>query len=161
MIRHEVENQIVMFSTFREILSGVVNDVICADGSDHFNVPRTANARNFSAERLGDLHSERTHASRRTVDQDLLSRLNLPLVAKALQGAESRQRYRSRLLKRHVIRLHDQRRLRSTCILGKGPAAQAEDFIARLELRYIPAHRFHLARYIAAGPCTFSFTERR
>src|ERR1700687_1754174 len=104
MVRHEVENQIVMLSTFREILSGVINDVICADGSDHFNVPRTANARNFSAERLGYLHSERTHASRRTVNQDLLPRLNLPL-AKALQGGASRQRYRSRLLKRRVLGL--------------------------------------------------------
>src|SRR5712671_2916981 len=107
MIRHEVENQIVMFSTFREILSGVIDDVIRADGSDHFNVPRTANARNFRAERLGDLHSERTHASRRTVDQDLLPRLNLSLIAKTLQGRDSRQGYSSRLLKRRVIRLHD------------------------------------------------------
>ena len=158
MIRHEVENQIVMLSTFREILSGVINDVICADGSDHFNVPRTANARNFSAERLGDLHSERTHASRRTVNQDLLPRLNLPLVAKALQGGESRQRYRSRLLKRRVIRLHDQRRLRSTCILGKGPAAQAEDRVARLELRYVTADRFDLACDITPGSSALRFT---
>src|SRR5438067_5712651 len=106
MIRHEVENQVVVLSTFREVLSGVINDVICADGSNHFNVPRTANARNFSAERLRDLHSERTHASRRTVDQYLLPRLNLSL-AKTLQGGESRQRYRSCLLKRRAIRLHD------------------------------------------------------
>src|SRR6267143_5764960 len=108
MIRHEIENQIVMFSTFREILSGVINQRVCADGSDHFNVPRTANARNFSAERLGDLHSERTHASSRTVNQDLLPRLDLSLVAKALQGGDSRQGYRSRLLKRRVIRFQDQ-----------------------------------------------------
>src|SRR5713226_5030429 len=152
MIRHEVENQIVMFSTFREILSGVVNDVICADGSDHFNVPRTANARNFSAERLGDLHSERTHASRRTVDQDLLARLNLPLVAKTLQGGESRHGYGSRLLKRHVIRLHDQCRLGSTGILGKGPTAPAEHRVARLELRYVPADRVNLAGHITPRP---------
>src|SRR5712691_8866510 len=110
MIRHEVENQVVVLSTFREILSGVINDAIRSDGSDHFNVPRTANARNFSSERLGDLHSERTQASCRTVDQDLLPRLNLSL-AKTLQGGESGQGYRSNLLKRRVIRLHDQCRL--------------------------------------------------
>src|SRR6266851_4085053 len=106
MIRHEVENQVVVLSTCREILSGVINDTIRSDGSDHFNVPRTANARNFSAERLGDLHSERTHASRCTIDQDLLPRLNLSLVAKTLQGGKSRYRDRSRLRKRHVIGLH-------------------------------------------------------
>jgi hypothetical protein len=72
MVRHEVENQIVMLSTFCEILSGVINDVICAEGSDHSNVPRTANTRNFRAERLGDLHSEGTHASRGAIDQYLL-----------------------------------------------------------------------------------------
>src|SRR5712692_8864448 len=105
MIRHEVENQVVVLSTCREILSRIIDDVICADGSDHFNVPRTAHARNFRAERLGDLHSERTHASRGAIVQDLLPRLNLSLVAKTLQGGKSRYRDRSRLRKRHVIGL--------------------------------------------------------
>src|SRR6266567_155387 len=151
MIRHEVENQIVMLSAFCEVLSGVIDDVICADGSNHFNVPRTAHARNFSAERLGDLHSERTHASRCTIDQDLLPWLNLSLVAKTLQGGESRQGHRSNLLKRRVIRFQDQCRWGSICILGKGPAAQAEDRVARLELRYVTAGRFDLARHITPG----------
>src|SRR6266404_6823418 len=152
MVRHEIENHVVKFSTFREILSGVINDVICADGADHFNVPRTANARNFRAELPGDLHSERSHPSCRTVNQDLLPRLNLSLVAKALQGGESGQGYRSRLLERRVDRFHDQCRLGGICILGKGPAAQAEDRVARLELRYVTADRFDLARHITPGP---------
>src|SRR5712671_4453679 len=96
-----------MLSTFCEILSGVINDVICADGSDHLNVPRTAHARNVRAERFGDLHSEGTHAARGAVDQDLLPRLNFSFVAKTLQGSESRQGYRSRFRKRSVIRLHE------------------------------------------------------
>ena len=123
MVRHEVENQVVMLSTFREILSRVINDVICADGSNHFNIPRTAHAGNFRAERFGDLHGEGAHASCRAVNQDFLPRLNLSLVAKTLQGSESRQGYRSRLLKRRVIRFHDQCRRGSARILGKGPAA--------------------------------------
>src|ERR1035437_3713699 len=160
MIRHEVENQVVVLSTFREILLGVINDVICADGSDHVNVPRTAHARNFRTERFGDLHSERTHTSGRTVDQDLLPRLNLSFVAKTLQGCESRQGNRSRLFKRRVIRFHGQYRLGSTYILGKGPAAQAEDRVTRLELRYIPANRFDLARHMTAGPIDLSFAQQ-
>src|SRR6266850_6026902 len=90
MVRHEVENYVVLFSTAGEILSGVINDVICAYGADHFHIPRTANAGNLSAKRFGDLYSERTHASGGAIDQDLLARLNLSLVAKTLQGNESR-----------------------------------------------------------------------
>src|SRR5215212_2184325 len=161
MVRHEVENQVVLLSTFREIISGVINDVICAEGSDHFNVPRTANARNFRAERLGDLHSEGTHPSCRTVYQDLLLRLNLSFVPKALQGSESRQRDRSHLLKQRVIRFHDQCRLGSTRILGKGPTAQAEHRVARLELGYEASNRFDLTSHITPGPIALSFAQRR
>ena|SRR5205085_1727360 len=95
MVPNAVENQIITLPRFGEILLGVINDVICADGSDHVHIPRTAYAGDFCAERFGNLHSERTHASRRTVDQDLLSRLNLSLVAtpcnavNAATGAEA------------------------------------------------------------------------
>src|SRR5216683_4316816 len=126
MVSNEIENQVVTSSTFGEILVGVINNVICAEGSDHVHIPRTAYAGHLCAERLGDLHSERTHASGRTVNQDLVPRLNVSLVAKTLQCGECRHRYRSRLLKRHAIRLHDQCRLRSTHILGKGPLADPD-----------------------------------
>src|SRR5713101_5164859 len=121
MIPNGVENEIVTLSTFGEILLGVINDPICADGSDHVHIPRTAHAGHICAKRLGDLHSERTHTSSRTVNQDLLARLNLSLVAKTLQCGECRYRCRSRLLKRHVIWLDDQCGLGSTCILAKAP----------------------------------------
>src|SRR5437660_8683926 len=122
MVPNAVENQIITLPTFGEILLGVINDVICADGPDRVHVPRTAYASNLCAKRFGDLHSERTHASGRTVNQDLLPRLNLSLVAKPLQCGECCHRYRSRLLKRHVTRLHDQCGLWGTRVLGKGSA---------------------------------------
>src|ERR1700704_5243611 len=152
MIRHEVENQVVVLSTFREILSGVINDAIRSDGSDHFNVPRTANAGDFGAERLGDLHSERTHASCRTIDQDLLARLNFSRIAQPLQGSESCHWYSSRLLKRCVFRLHYQFRLGSTGILGKGPTAPAEPRVSRLEMRNVAADCFDLTCHVTPGP---------
>src|SRR6266436_3312957 len=124
MVRHEVENYVVLFSTAGEVLSGVINDVICADGPDDFHIPRTANAANLSAKRFSDLYSERTDASGGAIDQDLLARLNLSLVAKTLQGSESRHRRRSRLLKRHVMRLHRQCRLAGAGILCKRPRAR-------------------------------------
>src|SRR5229473_320947 len=153
MVPNAVEKEVVTLPTFGEILLRVINDPICADGSDHVHVPRTAYAGNLCAERSGDLHSERAHASRRTVNQDLLPRLNVSLVAKTLQCRECRHRCRRRLLKRHVIWLHDQCGLRNTCILGKGPLGdpdsenrivgiantQAEYLVARFELGYVPA----------------------
>ena len=161
MVRHEVENQVVLLSTLGEIFASVINDVIGADGSDHGNVPGTAHASNFRAERLRDLHSEGTHASRSTDDQDLLPRLKLPLVAQALQSGESRQGYSSHLFKRRVSRFHDQGRLGNTGILGKGPAAQAEDRVARLELRYLAADCCgplrDNARHITPGSGALSF----
>src|SRR5579863_8098176 len=121
MVPHTVKNQVIALPPLSEILPSVINDVICADGSDHAYIPYTAYAGDLSAERLGDLHSERTHAPRRTVNQDLLPRLNLSLVAKTLNCGECCQRRGSCLFERDIIRLHDQCRLRSTHILGKGP----------------------------------------
>jgi hypothetical protein len=62
----------------------------------------------------------------------------------------------SGLLKRHVIRLHDQcrfhelSRLAGTRIFGKCPTACAEHLVAGLELGYVPANRFNLAGHINA-----------
>src|ERR1039457_413690 len=126
MVANAVENQVITLPAFGEILLRVINDPICADGSDHFHIPRTAYAGHICAEPLGDLHSERTHASRRTVNQDSLSRLNVSLVTKTLQCGECRHAYRSRLLKCHIIWLHGQCRLGSARIFGESPTARAE-----------------------------------
>src|SRR2546426_4301825 len=160
MVSHDVENHIVMLPTGGEVLLRVVNDPICADGSHHFNVPRTAYSRDFRAQPLGYLHGERAHATRGTIDQDLLPRLNLSLVAKSLQGGECRYRDRSRLLKRYVLRLAGQCCLGSTSILGKGAWARAEHLVTRFEPRYVPADRFDLAGHVAAGSGDLSFTQR-
>jgi hypothetical protein len=79
---HTAENQVVTLPTFGEIVLGVINDPICCRLIAPYPIPRTAYAGHICAERLGDLHCQRTHASRRTVNQDLLPRLNLSLVAK-------------------------------------------------------------------------------
>src|SRR6266542_6945052 len=150
MRRYEVENQVVTLRAFGEILLGVVNDAIRADGPHHVYLRRTAYAGHICAEGLGDLHCERAHASSGAVDQDLLPRPNLSFVAKTLQCRKCRHRYRSRLLKRHVIGLRDQCGLASACILGKGPAARAEHLVAWFEARPVPAGR--LTRDAAGVP---------
>src|SRR5712691_10877114 len=150
MGRREGENEVVTLRAFGEILLGVINDAIGADGAYHLHLPRTAHAGHICAEGLGDLHSERTHASPGAVDQDLLPRPNLSLVAKTLQCRKCRHRYRSRLLKRHVIGLHDQCGFASARILGKGSAAHAEHLVAWFEMRHVPADRFDLAGHITS-----------
>src|SRR5450755_814233 len=159
MVGNEVYEYVVTLPTFREIFPGVINDLVCADGSDHVHIPRTAYPGHLCAERLGDLHSERAHASRRPVNQDVLSRPNLSLVAKTLQRGECRDRYRRCLLERHVIRLHDACRLGSTRILRKGPTARAKDRVSRFELVYLPANRLNLAGHVNAQSLDLWFAQ--
>src|SRR6266436_2229845 len=128
MITNAVENQIVALRSFGEIFSRVVNCRVCPNGSNHVDISSAAHSGHICAERLGDLHREGTHASRRTINQDLLPRLKLSLVAKTLQGGEPGDGYRSSLLPSHLIRLDNECRLGCACILGERSAARAEDF---------------------------------
>src|ERR1700674_607525 len=112
MVPDAVDKQVVASATIGEVFLDVINDPICADGSDHVNIPRTTYGGHMRAERPRDLHSEGAHSSRRTVNQDILPRPDVPLVAKTLQGAQCRSRYGGRFLKRRVTGLRDQ------CCLG-------------------------------------------
>ena len=103
MVPNAIENDVIPFAAFSEIRQFVVNHVIRADGADHFHISGAAYSGHLRAERLGDLHRERTHASRRTVDQNLLPRLNLSLVAQALQGGQSGERRGSGLREGDVL----------------------------------------------------------
>src|SRR5262249_61236368 len=85
MVADAVQNHIVAFSSLREILLRVINYAICADGADHLRIPGTANACHIGAKRPGNLYGERTHAASCSVDQNLLTRLNLPMISKPLQ----------------------------------------------------------------------------
>jgi len=58
-------------------------------------------------ERFGKLHGERAHASRGPVDQDLLPRLNVSLVAECLEGGASGDGHGRGLLERDVGGLQD------------------------------------------------------
>src|SRR5438445_6978566 len=64
--------------------------MVSADRADHLHVPRATRAGHLGAERFGDLHGECTDAARGTVDQDLLTWLDLALVAKQLESGGCR-----------------------------------------------------------------------
>jgi hypothetical protein len=71
MVSNAVEDEVVLLATLGEILLGVVNDAICAERFHHVQIPRAAYAGHMCIERFADLHSERTHASGCTVNQNL------------------------------------------------------------------------------------------
>ena len=56
-------------------------------------IPCAAHGRDFGAERFGDLHCKRPHPTGRPIDQNLLPRLNFPLITQTLQGSDGRHGY--------------------------------------------------------------------
>src|SRR5512140_2899931 len=119
MVTDVIQDQVVFCGAPSEILSCVVNNLVCADCSYHIHAARTAYAGDMCAKELRDLHCKRPHATSRTVDQYSLSSLTLSPVAEPLQCRECRDRNRSCFFKRHTRRLQRQFRLGGTGILGE------------------------------------------
>jgi hypothetical protein len=145
MVRYVVEDEVVARPTLGEIFLGVVDDVVCADRSDHVHVPCAADSGHFRSQRFGYLNRERPHASRRTIDQHLLSRLNLPVIAKSPEGDESGNGHGRGLLKREVSRFQRQLVYGNGHILGKGAFAHTEYLVTRLNLRHVLAARLDVS----------------
>src|SRR5688572_12561912 len=89
-ISDSVVNQVITLPISGEIFSRVVNDMVCTNGAHHIQIPRTAYARNFSAERFGKLNRKCTHATSRPIHQNLLSGLDMGLIAKTSQRSDCR-----------------------------------------------------------------------
>jgi hypothetical protein len=142
-----------------EILFGVIDDVVCANRSDHVYIPRATHTGDVRAEGLGDLHGKRSNATRRTVDQDLLPRLNPSFVAKALQGGESRHRDGCRLLECEMGRFQSQSPFVGTHVLSESAAGRAEYLITWFELSYVPANCFNPASHIGAESYNLWFAQ--
>ena len=101
------------------------------------------------SERLGDLHRERAHPSRRAIDQDPLAWRDLPLIAKTLQSGRRRHGHGRRLLERQPRRLRHEEALRGAAdVLGKGSAARTEDLIAGSKLRDVLPDRLDLPSHV-------------
>ena len=96
------------------------------------------------------MHSEGADAARGAIDEDLLARLEAPLIAKRLQRGEARDGDRRPLFKGDARWLGRQLRFRSTRIFGEGSPARAEHVVAWFEPGDVSAHLFHLAGHIDA-----------
>src|SRR5207245_1181657 len=100
------------------------------------------------AERLRDLHRERSEASGGTVDQDLVTWLDLPLIAKQLEGGGGGYPNGRGLLEHEVRRFCHEVIGRGAHVRGKGARAPAEHLIAWLHLRHPIAARLDRPRHI-------------
>ena len=78
MILNVVEDQVVAFRAFGEILLRVVDDVIGPQRARHVHVARAYDCSDFGLERLRDLHCECPDAAGCAINQDFLAAVNLP-----------------------------------------------------------------------------------
>ena len=74
-------------------------------------------------------------------DQDLLSRLDIPVIAQSLEGSKRRHADRRGLLECEIGRFQRQPLLGGGRILGEGALAPTEDLLTRLELGHALADR--------------------
>jgi hypothetical protein len=156
--RH-IDYEIETLPGLGEVLPGVVNDVVGTDRSDHVHVPRAAHTGHARSKRFGDLHGERTHASRRANNQDPLPCLYPSSIAETLKGGECRDGYGCSLLKRDAGRFRQESVPSTTHEFGEGALAQAEYFITWLKLRDVPAGRLDMPRNIDSQDTGPGFEE--
>src|SRR5258708_29207718 len=147
MISVSSKNQVIPLPIVGEIFSRVINDLVCTHRAHHVHISRAAYGSHFSPERFGNLHRKRTHTARRTMNQDLLPRLNLSCIAKTLQGRDCRYRDGCGLLEREIGRFQHQRIFTSTDVLGKTAPHVPEYLITWLKLLAVFAHRFNPTPY--------------
>src|SRR5207244_2077163 len=81
----DIEDHVVAVLAVCEVVAGVIDDVIGAEGSDRVHLRGAAYTGHLGSEGLGDLDGERAHASRRADDQHLLPVLD-PSVDASLSG---------------------------------------------------------------------------
>ena len=148
MVRDVVEDEVVALPASREVVLGVVDDVIGTYGSDHLHVAGAAHAGHLGTERPGNLHGEGADAPGSAVDQDLLPGAD---AAQGLEGDLSGHRYGRRLLEREVDRLQCKLILRSGRVLGIRANRRPEDLVAGLEARYAAADGLDNPRHVRAA----------
>src|SRR5437870_10786906 len=130
MVSDQIVDHVVTLVGLSKILFCVIDNAIGADRFDKIDIARAANAGDFGAERLGDLDGESANAARRTVDQNLLSGLNVPFVAQSLQCREPGNRDRTGLLKGDVRRLQNNSAIGIDAdIFGDSAILRSENFV--------------------------------
>ena len=90
-VEHDVENP----SGLSEVFVRVIDEVICPDGTNQFEIARAADAGDLRTEILCDLDSESTDSAGRAIDENTLLRFELTGIAQALQRGDAGDWHRS------------------------------------------------------------------
>src|ERR1035438_4924336 len=106
-----------------EILTGVVDHVVCSDRPEQFDISGAAHPRDASAKRFGNLHGKGSHPARCTIDENSLPCVNFSFVAYSLQRGDSRDWQACGFFKRNLLRFHGKLRHGSARIFRKEPLA--------------------------------------
>jgi hypothetical protein len=94
MVGDEVEDHVVAGAAGGEVLGGVVDHVVGAEGAYVLGLAAAADARHLGAHGLRKLHGESADAARRAVDEHVLPGGH-PGEPEALQGGVARYRHGS------------------------------------------------------------------
>ena len=159
MVSYDVINQIITLTVPGEILSRVVNDVVRANGTRRFQIPRAAHTSDFGPKRLRNLHRKRPHTAGRTIDENLLPGLDPSLIAKPLQSGDRSHRDGGSFLKRNIGWFQRQSVFTSGCILGESTRAASKHLIPGMKPRYLAANGFHPPGDINAHSRVFRFAQ--
>src|SRR5436190_15999059 len=144
----DVGDQVVALALTREVLAGVVEHAVGAEGPRLLDVACAAHSCDVGAERLRDLDGERADTARGAVDQHALARLEIAVVSEALERSQARDPHRRGLLERDVGRLADD--VERAHVLGEGAAPAAEYLVSGGQVGHVLPHGLHDSREIGA-----------
>ena len=133
VVRHVVEDEVVLLAALGEVFLRVVDDVVRADRADQLHVPRADDRGHLGAEGLGDLDREGADAARGAVDQDLLARVDLAVVAHGLEGDETGHRHGRCLLEGEARGLGRKLVLSRGRVLGVRALGRSVDLVTDAE----------------------------
>ena len=152
-----------MLPIFGEIFLRVINDMVCTNRAHHVHIPGAAHGRDFGPERFGNLHRKRPHTTRRTINQHLLSRLNLSFIAKPCKAVTAARGTAAACSNVTLAGFNANASSLGTDILGKtAPTTLGqvpEYLITWLKLLDVPANRFNPPRYGSSGYGVFWFEK--
>src|SRR5262245_45834006 len=118
-----------------------------------------AHRRDVGPEHFGKLYGKCPNATRGAVNQDPLSGLNPPLVAKSPERGECRHRDRRYRRESHRGRFRHYGIFTSARIFGKRATPPPKDLVTDLELRDAATDRCYPARQVHAKSWVFRFAQ--
>ena len=153
-VAHQVEDDVEAPAGRGDVLGRVVDDGVRAEGPHELHVAGAAHGGDVGTECLADLHGERAHPARGSVDQQPLARLEVRDVAEGLQGRAPGKGQGGCLIEGQAGGLRRHLAARCADVLGEctvGRARFAVDLVAGLHVGHAGAGLDDLAGEVAAA----------